>query len=73
LPKEEMMRYTGRVLECLPNAIFKVKLDELEHTVTAYIGGKMRKNDIKIITGDSVIMEMSPYDLNRARIVYRTK
>jgi len=73
LPKEEMMRYTGRVLECLPNAVFKVKLDELEHTVTAYIGGKMRKNDIKIITGDSVIMEMSPYDLNRARIVYRTK
>jgi len=73
LPKEEMMRYTGRVLECLPNAIFKVKLDELEHTVTAYIGGKMRKNDIKIITGDSVVMEMSPYDLNRARIVYRTK
>lgn len=68
-----MMRYTGRVLECLPNAIFKVKLDELDHTVTAYIGGKMRKNDIKIITGDSVIMEMSPYDLNRARIVYRTK
>jgi len=73
LPKEEMMRYTGRVLECLPNAVFKVKLDELEHTVTAYIGGKMRKHDIKIITGDSVIMEMSPYDLNRARIVYRTK
>jgi len=73
LPKEEMMRYTGRVLECLPNAVFKVKLDELEHTVTAYIGGKMRKNDIKIITGDSVVMEMSPYDLNRARIVYRTK
>ena len=68
-----MMRYTGLVLECLPNAIFKVKLDELEHTVTAYIGGKMRKNDIKIITGDSVVMEMSPYDLNRARIVYRTK
>jgi translation initiation factor IF-1 len=73
LPKEEMMRYTGRVLECLPNAVFKVKLDELEHIVTAYIGGKMRKNDIKIITGDSVVMEMSPYDLNRARIVYRTK
>jgi len=68
-----MMRYTGRVLECLPNAVFKVKLDELEHIVTAYIGGKMRKNDIKIITGDSVVMEMSPYDLNRARIVYRTK
>lgn len=73
MPKEEMMRYTGRVLECLPNAVFKVKLDELEHIVTAYIGGKMRKNDIKIITGDSVVMEMSPYDLNRARIVYRTK
>jgi translation initiation factor IF-1 len=73
LPKEEMMRYTGRVLECLPNAMFKIKLDELDHVVTAYIGGKMRKNDIKIINGDSVVMEMSPYDLSRARIVYRTK
>jgi translation initiation factor IF-1 len=73
LAKEEAMTFNGVVLEELGNAMFKVKLNETEHTVIAYIGGKMRKHSIKIIAGDSVTLEMSPYDLNRARIVYRSK
>lgn len=62
----------GKVIEVLGNAMFRVKLDDSEHVVTAYIGGKMRKHDIKIIAGDRVIMEMSPYDLSKGRIMYRT-
>ncbi len=73
MAKEEAMTFNGVVLEELGNAMFKVKLNETEHTVIAYIGGKMRKHSIKIIAGDSVTLEMSPYDLNRARIVYRSK
>jgi translation initiation factor IF-1 len=73
LAKEEAMRFNGIVVEELGNAMFKVKLNDSEHTVTAYIGGKMRKHSIKIIAGDSVVLEMSPYDLNKARIMYRNK
>jgi translation initiation factor IF-1 len=62
----------GKVVEVLGNAMFRVKLDNSEHMVTAYIGGKMRKFDIKIIAGDKVILEMSPYDLTKGRIMYRT-
>jgi len=70
--KEEAIRINGKVIEVLGNAMFRVKVDNSQLTVTAYIGGKMRKHDIKILLGDSVIMEMSPYDLTRARIMYRT-
>ena len=63
----------GVVEEVLGNAMFRVKLLNSEHLVTAYVGGKIRKNDIKILQGDSVTLEMSPYDLTKGRIVYRTR
>lgn len=66
------MKMTGKVVEVLGNAMFRVKLDNTEHMVTAYIGGKLRKHDIKVIAGDRVTMEMSPYDLSKGRIMYRT-
>lgn len=70
--KEEAMRFTGVVESVLGNSMFKVKLTN-NHIVTAYIGGKMRLNTIRIILGDTVEVEVSPYDLNKARIVYRHK
>ena len=73
MAKEESMNFDGVVLEQLGNAMFKVKLNGNDHIIIAYIGGKMRKNQIKIIQGDRVAVEMSPYDLNKGRIVYRTK
>lgn len=72
MAKEEAMRMTGRVIEVLGNAMFRVQLDSMEHVVTAYIGGKLRKHDIKVIAGDKVTMEMSPYDLTKGRIMYRS-
>jgi translation initiation factor IF-1 len=69
--KEEAMKMTGKVTEVLGNAMFRVKLENSEHLVTAYVGGKMRKFDIKIIAGDRVQLEMSPYDLTKGRIIYR--
>ena len=71
MAKEEAMKMQGKVIEVLGNAMFRVKLDSTEHTVTAYVGGKMRKHDIKIIAGDRVTLEMSPYDLTKGRIMYR--
>lgn len=71
MAKEEAMKMTGRVVEVLGNAMFRVQLDNSEHMVTAYIGGKLRKHDIKVIAGDPVVMEMSPYDLSKGRIMYR--
>lgn len=65
------MKMTGRVTEILGNAMFRVKLDDTEHLVTAYVGGKMRKFDIKIVAGDKVTLEMSPYDLTKGRIMFR--
>ena len=61
------------VLETLPNAMFKVELDENKHEVLAHISGKMRKYFIRILPGDRVLVELSPYDLTRGRIIYRYK
>lgn len=72
MAKEEAIRLSGSVEEVLPNAMFRVKLEN-EHVILAYISGKIRKNDIKILIGDNVQVEMSPYDLTRGRIVYRTR
>jgi translation initiation factor IF-1 len=69
--KEEGMKVNGVVIEVLGNARFRVKLENTDHQVTAYIGGKMRKFGIKIIEGDKVQMEMSPYDMSKGRIMYR--
>ena len=73
MAKEESIRYEGTVYEVLPNAMFRVELAGNNHRIIAYIGGKMRKNDIKILCGDTVTVEMSPYDSTRGRIVYRNK
>jgi translation initiation factor IF-1 len=72
MPKEDAIEVTGTVLETLPNAMFRVKLDN-GHKVLAHISGKMRMNFIKILPGDKVTVELSPYDLSRGRIIYRYK
>lgn len=73
MPKEEAIEVTATVLETLPNAMFKVELDDNKHQVLAHISGKMRKNFIRILPGDRVLVELSPYDLSRGRITYRYK
>jgi len=72
MPKEESIQTTGVVAEALPNAMFKVELEN-KHIVLAHVSGKMRMNFIKILPGDKVTLELSPYDLTRGRIVYRFK
>jgi len=72
LAKEEAIKVDGVVVETLPNATFQVKLDQ-GHTVLAHISGRMRMHYIKILPGDKVTIELSPYDLSRGRIVYRYK
>ena len=71
--KEEAIEVEGKVVEALPNAMFKVDLKEHKHTVLATVSGKMRKHLIRILPGDRVLLELSPYDLNRGRITYRYK
>ena len=70
MPKEEAIQMNGVVKETLPNTIFRVKLEN-GHTITAHISGKMRKHYIRILTGDSVTVEMTPYDLTKGRIIFR--
>jgi translation initiation factor IF-1 len=73
MSKEEAIEVTAVVLETLPNAMFKVELEDNQHQVLAHISGKMRKNFIRILPGDRVLIELSPYDLGRGRITYRYK
>ena len=68
--EDNTLRLSGTVAEVLPNAMFRVVLEN-QHRITAYLGGKLRKNDIKIIAGDQVEIEMSPYDLSKGRITRR--
>jgi translation initiation factor IF-1 len=72
MPKEENIEVQGTILEALPNAMFKVKLDNGQE-ITAYVSGKMRMYFIKILPGDKVLVELSPYDLTKGRITYRYK
>lgn len=72
MSKEDAIEVQATVLETLPNAMFKVELEN-KHQVLAHISGRMRKNFIKILPGDKVLVELSPYDLTRGRIVYRFK
>ncbi len=72
MPKEEAIEVVGTVVETLPNAMFRVELEN-KHVVLAHISGKMRKNFIRILPGDKILVELSPYDLTRGRIVYRYK
>lgn len=74
MSKEDAIQVMAVVLETLPNAMFKVELeDNKDHEVLAHISGKMRKHFIRILPGDKVLVELSPYDLGRGRIVYRYK
>ena len=70
--KDDTIEVTGVVLESLPNAMFRVELEN-RHRVLAHVSGKMRKNFIRILNGDRVLIELSPYDLTRGRITYRYK
>ena len=70
MAKEEAIQMNGVVKETLPNTIFRVELEN-GHMITAHISGKMRKNYIRILTGDRVIVDISPYDLSKGRIVFR--
>ncbi|MBM3243686.1 MAG: translation initiation factor IF-1 [Candidatus Omnitrophica bacterium] len=72
MPKEELIETEGKILEALPNAMFKVELEN-GHVVLAHVSGKMRMHFIRILPGDKVKLELSPYDLNRGRITFRVK
>jgi translation initiation factor IF-1 len=72
VPKDDTIEVTGVVLESLPNAMFRVELEN-KHRVLAHISGKMRKHFIRILPGDKVLVELSPYDLTKGRITYRYK
>ena len=72
MSKEEILEFKGKVTDLLPNAMFKVKLDN-DHEVIAHTSGKMRKNRIRVLAGDRVTVEMTPYDLTKGRITFRSK
>ncbi len=72
MAKKEVIQIEGKIVEALPNAMFRVELEN-GHRVLAHISGKMRMHFIQILPGDTVTVELSPYDLNRGRIVYRSK
>jgi len=72
MPKEDHIEMQGRVVETLPNTMFRVQLEN-GHVVTAHISGKMRKNYIRILTGDNVMVELTPYDLSKGRITFRER
>lgn len=67
----ELIELTGTVLEVLPNSTFRVKVDNMEQNILCYMGGRLKQNKIKVILGDAVKIEMSPYDLSKGRIVFR--
>jgi translation initiation factor IF-1 len=70
LSKQDLLEFKGKVMDLLPNAMFRVKLEN-GHTVTAHTAGKLRKNRIRILQGDNVTVEMTPYDLTKGRIIFR--
>lgn len=72
MAKEDLIKLSGKIEEVLPNAMFRVVLEN-NHKIIATIGGKLRQHNIRILLGDTVDVEMSPYDMNRGRVVYRTK
>lgn len=72
MAKEDLMEFNGEVIELLPNAMFRVKLEN-DHEILAHTSGKMRKNRIRILVGDKVQVEMTPYDLTKGRINFRFK
>ncbi len=72
MAKEDLIEFKGVVTEVLPNAMFRVTLEN-EHKILAHTAGKMRRNRIRVLQGDTVVVEMTPYDLSKGRIIYREK
>ncbi|EJF87826.1 MULTISPECIES: translation initiation factor IF-1 [Bartonella] len=72
MSKEEVLEFSGIVTELLPNAMFRVKLEN-DHEIIAHTAGRMRKNRIRVLVGDKIMVEMTPYDLTKGRITYRYK
>ncbi len=72
MSKEDLIEFNGTVVELLPNAMFRVKLEN-DHIVLAHTSGRMRKNRIRVLAGDKVVVEMTPYDLTKGRITFRQK
>jgi translation initiation factor IF-1 len=72
MAKEDLIEFNGVVVELLPNAMFRVKLEN-DHVILAHTSGKMRKNRIRVLVGDKVTVEMTPYDLTKGRITFRQK
>ena len=70
MSKQDLLEFKGKVMDLLPNATFRVKLEN-GHTVTAHTAGKLRKNRIRVLQGDNVTVEMTPYDLTKGRIIFR--
>jgi translation initiation factor IF-1 len=70
LSKQDLLEFKGKVMDLLPNAMFRVRLEN-GHTVTAHTAGKLRKNRIRVLQGDNVTVEMTPYDLTKGRIIFR--
>jgi translation initiation factor IF-1 len=71
MTKENILEFTGTVEEVLPGNMFRVKVEDLNHILLCYLGGKLKQNKIRVILGDSVRIETSPYDLSKGRITYR--
>lgn len=72
MSKEDLIEFNGTVTELLPNAMFRVKLEN-DHVILAHTSGRMRKNRIRVLVGDKVVVEMTPYDLTKGRIIFRQK
>lgn len=72
MPKEDLLEFKGVVTEILPNAMFRVRLEN-DHEILAHAAGKMRKHRIRVLQGDTVVVEMTPYDLTKGRIIFREK
>ena len=70
MPKQDFLEFKGKVTELLPNTMFRVKLEN-KHEILAHTAGKLRKNRIRVLTGDDVLVEVTPYDLTKGRIIFR--
>ncbi|NNE56669.1 MAG: translation initiation factor IF-1 [Hellea sp.] len=73
MAKEDLLEFEGEVMELMPNATFRVRLLANDHEIIAHTAGRMRKNRIRVLAGDKVTVEMTPYDLSKGRITYRFK
>ncbi len=71
MSKQDLLEFKGKVIDLLPNAMFRVQLEKNGHIVTAHTAGKLRKNRIRVLQGDNVTVEMTPYDLTKGRIIFR--